>query len=278
MFNMQSPIINNMGLNNQIYGYQQPQQFINYQQPQQFMNYQQPQMNYGYPQQFQTYGYPPQQQYYNMGSYYNGNQMYYNPYLQQNLYYQQQIQQQEIMKKQSEIMKTLSRNLHKSMGNEISEEELSELYDPKPIDPKMYEMMNTAQHIAKLETLSKNPITNTPVQKIIDNNNKRLSYIKQSYPDDMSLFDFLEKAGELYTQIVNEEYMAKSKEINNLYNQSQYKDLLNSSMRPDSYSSTILNFKPNDNFSLDDLEITLPNQIASKYEQRRSEFLQSILS
>lgn len=278
MFNIQSPIINNMGLNNQIYGYQQPQQFINYQQPQQFMNYQQSQMNYGYPQQFQTYGYPPQQQYYNMGSYYNGNQMYYNPYLQQNLYYQQQIQQQEMMKKQSEIMKTLSRNLHKSMGNEISEEELSELYDPKPIDPKMYEMMNTAQHIAKLETLSKNPITNTPVQKIIDNNNKRLSYIKQSYPDDMSLFDFLEKAGELYTQIVNEEYMAKSKEINNLYNQSQYKDLLNSSMRPDSYSSTILNFKPNDNFSLDDLEITLPNQIASKYEQRRSEFLQSILS
>lgn len=304
MFNMQSPIVNNIiggGMGNTIppnpidntiniggMGYNQqqfnpyanvqqqqtsgfnPYQQMNYQQPmmQQQMMYQQPQIG-GYQQpMINNYQQPQMGGYYN--SIYNG---YYNPYLaqrQQELY---EAQQKELQMQQSNIWKMLSRGVNKALGKEVDDQYLS-MYDPVTYDTKeqkIYEQFNHFEYLDRINSQG-TPIR-TPASIMVENNIKRYELAKERFPDDTSLYDFLANAGELYAEMLMDKAKHEQRQLNRLYNQNDYQQLVNLHNKTGSYYNQLMNNNP----SIDDMEITLPSHLSTEYQRRKQAFINSIM-
>lgn len=149
------------------------------------------------------------------GQYYQLN----NPY--GNLQQQQQYieEQKEVLRVQIEVFKKISRAAHTFLEIPISEEELDEMYNPKPQIMPTYEEQLEIQHTNTLEKLTRkveymefNHVTEEEydymvappyVKQRIDKKNERDRMVHEAYkkihPDDMSLADFLNgPANELY--------------------------------------------------------------------------------
>lgn len=211
-----------------------------------------------------------------VGSYYTGAGYYaQNPYLIQRQMELQRIQEEEMAKQQASIMKMISKNVNNYLGVEVDDEYLSQ-YDPVYKDPKEIKCEQNWGHVQHLEQLLQSQTKiKTKVDTINENNNARMAKMKETYPDDMSLFDFLERAGELYAEAVTNKRQQQEKQVNRLYQQSSYSNLLNIHNNG-SYYNKIMNFQPDD-VSVDDLEVTLPENLARTYDKRRADFFAAIL-
>ncbi len=309
MFNNLSPTVDSMGINGGMgypvppnpivsiggVGYNQPIQTTGYNpyltqasQPQVNMQstYQPTQIGYTSPLMVGGNGMPitgqymPYQQFSQpqpmVGSYYTGAGYYAaNPYLIQRQMEIQRLQEEELEKQQAGLMKMISKNVNSYLGVEVDEDFLKQ-YDPVYKDPKEIKCEQNWSRMVHLEQLSQSPNkVQTRVYTINQNNNIRIAKMKERYPDDMTLFEFLEIAGELYNEAITSKIQQQEQQVNRLYQQSSYSNLLNIHNNG-SYYNKIMNFQPDD-ISVDDLEVTLPENLARTYDQRRADFFKAIL-
>lgn len=209
------------------------------------------------------------------GGYYTNNYNSYNPYLirQQQEEYQKQLQEQQ--KNQYNIncmLHRMANNFYHEDYVEPSVQDQSEYYyyaQKKLQDVAEYE------HLAYLTTHLQEVVDQQTQQKINGTVFKMTTQEQQMHKKD-SLYDFLNSAGELYVKALEREANVNNKDLHNLqnlYNHDSYSKLVNMhNASSNAYNSY------NKNFSIDDMEITLPEKFNTEYQQRKQAFLNSILN
>lgn len=227
-----------------------------------------------------------------MGGYYGGGygggyQPMMNPYLyQQQLTYQEAaLREQE--RRQSDLMKTLSRVAHNAIGDMNQYENFDEhlkQYDPIVTDSVAY---SEEAHYNKLATLQ--PMQ--PNYAFINHCNAVSAQYKAKCPDNMGLFDYLDRSGELRIERMLEQSTQLSRDGKLQYDTTQYRKLLEDHRSTSSYFNSLITqgMGPN-KISIDDMEIELPQYPGDKakavvncptylqpYASRKNEFLQAIL-
>lgn len=199
----------------------------------------------------------------NMGYYNNTYNGYYNPYLVQRQREIEEAQQRENIQQQADIWKKLSRGCHAALGSDIEDmEEHLKRYDPVPVEQHQEEEhYNTLVNLA----LHGNDY-NARVFNAIESNNRLYEKNKERFPDTTSLSDFMANAGELYAEAMMRETKEQEKDVGRLYNSAQYKKLIG-----------LHNSNAFKDTSIDDMEIQLPNHLATEYQKRKQAFLDGIL-
>lgn len=220
-------------------------------------------------------------------AYYNNTFSYNNPYLMLQRQRAMEAAKKEAERRQSDAMKSLSRIAHQAIGDMKSEEELEEHlkrnYDYESRNAEMEVMVQELRNYNKLANLK-------PVQP----NYNYLAYAqkvsksyKDKYPDDMSLADFLDKAGELYRDALVEMHERDQKNGKLKYNSNSYKNIVDMHRSSSSYFNDILTGKKS--IDIGDLEIQIPDgerpkmvlNMPSKmqeYADRKAKFIAACLS
>lgn len=271
MFNQQSPIVNNMmmnGQNNGIYpnGYIPPNPISNVV----------PIGNTGYNTMNNNMG--------NMNGYYNNNNVYnnmynnyYNPYLAAQQEQMRQAQLMEQQRAQSDMFKSISRKVNKSLGREVDDEYLKR-YDPE--DPRQVKQDEELIITNRLLNLHYNGYYgNYEAQRFIEANNRHFEQIKQQYPDDMSMLEFSEKFADIYVEHLQDKEKESRKNLTQLYDRNGYNQLIQMHKNSNNYFSTVFQGgNPNREVTIDDMEVKLPNHMQNEYQARRQAFLSAILN
>jgi hypothetical protein len=243
MFNYNSPIVNNMmGYGGMYNGYIPPQPIGNM-------------INIG-------------GQGYN-GGYYNGiYNNYFNPYLAMQQEELRKAQEREMLRQQSEIMKSISRNVNTALGRDVDDEYLSQ-YDPIEYDN---EKVQNDMLYDRLVNLDRTATTFNPrLANFVEYNNKMFDAAKERFPDNTGVINFFSQAGELYAEAMMREWKEKQKDLTQLYNSDKYKQLINLHSKGGSLGNL------NRNIDVNDMEITLPNHLQNEYTARKAAFLDAIL-
>jgi len=241
-----------------------------------------------------------------LGGYYNNN-YYVNPYLQQ---YQEKLriaEERENNRKQADIWKTISRKVSSALGKEIDEEKLKEIYDPKYVENYSEDAIETPIKIRVIKGDEKeytfkecgvgNPIpiklqsvhANSSLMNLhinwtgrnpyIDNSIMRMNQIydenKKRFPDDISLSEYMQNAGELYVESIIEKSRQQRKDKTQVYSTGDYNQLIN-------MHSNSKNFFPEvfgqQRLDIGDMEIRLPEHLKTERQARKEQFLNAILS
>ena len=218
--------------------------------------------------------------------YYTNNFNYYNPYAIQQQQKAIEAAQKEMRRKQSDMMKHISRVVHKALGDITDEAELEEhlkQYDYETVDTEVNEIceqLRLRRRLINLKPVQPNYAWLSYAHKIQD------SY-KSKYPDDMSLAEFLDKAGELYRDSLIELNERKQRDGKLKYNSDKFKSIVDLHRSSSSYFNSALSGKSVD---IGDLEIQLPNNgerpkmvlnmpsKLSEYAERRQKFIQACLN
>ena len=233
---------------------------------------------YGYNQPFSTYMNSP---------YYTNNYSYYNPYAMIQHQKAMEAARKEAIRKQSDVMKSISRNVHAALGD-LDDKQMEEhlrQYDYETHDTELEELREQFRLYVKLGNLK-------PVQP----NYGYLAYCqkisksyKDRFPDDMSLADFLENAGVLYREALIEMNERKQRDGKLKYNSDSFKNLVDLHRTSSSYFNGILTGKEK-SIDIGDLEIRIPDNgdkpkmvlnMPSKfteYQERRQQFIQACLN
>ncbi len=252
-----SPMQGSTNYQTQLNNYQ-PNNMINF-----GSGYNQP---YGYQ---QPYGYNG----YNNGGYYNNNYTIYNPYLIAEQQKAAEAQRKERLRQRTDMMKRLSRNVNKALGYDISDDELHDLYDPSEFRTSerdleiqnTFRLMQIDQYNTNMNFVYTNPLY-TAMGRVQENIQKKLD-------PEMDLNEFLEISGELISDNIKNEVLMKRREINNLYNRSDYQKLIDLRSGGSNFPGT---FKPNAN--IDDMEIQLPEHLKNNYKKRKEKFIEAIIN
>ena len=206
------------------------------------------------------------------GGYYNNSYTLYNPYLLEEQRKAEEARRKEQLRQKSDTMKMISKKVNKSLGYEISDEELKNLYDPMEFRTSerdleiqnSYRLMQIDQYNMGMGITYSNPMYYA-MGRVQEINQQKLD-------PGMDLNQFLEISGELISDSMKQEVLRKRKEVNNLYNRSDYQKLIN--LRSgNGFPGT---FKPNAN--IDDMEIQLPEHLKNNYQKRKEQFLNAIIN
>lgn len=222
-----------------------------------------------------------------MGGYYGGYNLTMNPYLYQQQLRAQEAAQREQVRRQCDLMKTLSTIVHKGLGDidqyENFDDHLKQ-YDPITIDNEAYQ---EEMHYNKLSNLQPVP----PPYAFYAHCNRVREEHQKKFPNDMGLANYLDNAGELYLEAL----MHKAKERNRngklQYDTEQYKKILESHRSTSSYFNSLLSGgMSSTKINIDDMEIQLPSSSEDKarmvintpshmqeYASRKQAFLNAIL-
>ncbi len=93
------------------------------------------------------------------------------------------------------------------------------------------------------------------------------------FDKDDDLFDFFERSGEIVQTYMIEETNRNAHNVNLLYNNAQYRNILNTSGNMYQYDP----FSNQYNYNIDDEEIKLPKVLNDEYIRRKQQFLNSII-
>lgn len=217
-------------------------------------------------------GYNQQQYGYN-GGYYNNSYTLFNPYLIEEQRKREEAQRKEMLRQRSDSMKVISRKVNKALGNEVTEKFLNEIYDPVEFKTSKedleiqntYRLMNIDQYNMSMGITYQNPLYYA-MGRVQEKHQERLN-------PNMDLAEFLEISGELISDSIKQEVLMKRKDINNLYNRSDYQKLIDLRSGNSSFPGT---FKPNAN--IDDMEISLPEHLKNNYQKRKEMFLEALIN
>lgn len=207
-----------------------------------------------------------------MGGYYNPHaQSYYNPYL---IHQQQQkleSKMKEEKKKQSEIWKKLSRNVNSATGLIENIEDHVKRYDP--IEENNEEYIEEMKY-HKLQSIQNNHVVNNVrINAVVEIHNRT----KSEFPDEMSLAEYFDKAGQLIVEARIEESRNRQRDVSRLYDRTQYSDLVKMHSRDNNYfNSVFAGGYRNPHVSIDDMEVKLPDSISNEYFDKKRAFLESI--
>lgn len=244
MLNMNSPIVNNMMMGQQMGGYNIP--------PSPIGNTLSMGMGYN-----------------NMGGYYGGNYNYVSPYLIQQ---QQQAQQARFREQQRQIAdsnKALARSAAIANGIEPDEELLSKKYDPVYDQPytKQEQIQNS------LWQAYLNSQMYDPDQLRIQRMNAIYEKEKIRVPDDISLADWMDVVNKELADMERQEMISQQRKgIKNLYNSNEFKQLV-SMHGSNGYFGNMYN---NNTTSIEDMEVTLPQHLVTPYQEKKRKFLEAI--
>lgn len=209
-------------------------------------------------------------------TYYN-NMGYYNPYLERMKMEQYQIQLRNQMIEQADIYKRLCKLANRDKSPEELEILLSQYDIP---DNSNYlevrqEQLEYEKH-CKFTMMNLYPEYYTPDynQGYINAINMEIARVREKYPDDMSLGEWLERSGELITENMIRESQRRVSNLNNLYDSNRYRSLVDSYSHPgQSYFDSLFK-QPT---TIDDMEVKLPYHMRDEFVKKRQDFMESIL-
>ena len=261
MYNTNSPIINNMQgmtFGGQAYGGPPPNPMGN------IVNI----GNVGY------YG--------SSSGYYNGNYgaRYIDPYSYRREQEAMIAQQHEAMRGQSDIFKSISKAVHKSSGNEVSEEYLNKVYDPQfEQQQKMDEDEYSYNQLTSMQLQGREFVGNPYAIQETLYRNAYVEQQKKRFPDDISVSEFHERGYELILDALNDKRYAEEKNLGNLYNKDEYNKLINMHSKSAKYFNSLMQIHEANGMggSIDDITVSMPNAMATEVQRRKSAFLASML-
>lgn len=217
---------------------------------------------------------------------------YYNPYPQQmgygyggNPYLIRKQQEMEAAKRREEergradLWKTISRNVHNASNSNISDiEEHVKKYDP--VDQYNEEYVHETQYVRLVQICQTGTVVSEAPNPRIDAVNSQIQKTKTKYADDMDIFDFFDKAGEIIVEDRIAQQREQQRDLTKLYDSTKYKELVNKhSKKGGGIFSSLFdsNRAHTDNLDIDDMEITLPSQFKDEYSKKRDDFLRAIM-
>ena len=102
----------------------------------------------------------------------------------------------EQQRAQSDMFKSISKNINKALGREVDDEFLKR-YDPQ--DPRQQQVDEELAITNRLLNLHYNGYYgNYEAIRYIEANNRHFEQVRQQLPDDMSMLEFSEKFGDIY--------------------------------------------------------------------------------
>ena len=220
-----------------------------------------------------TYGYNTPVM--NNGGYYTNNyNTMFNPYLMDQQRKAEEARALERARQNSDMMKKISRKVNHSLGNEISEEILKNLYDPVELRTSESDLiMQTTFRLIELDNYNlqnpfvyQNPLYSA-MGRVQEKNIEKLN-------PEMDLHDFLEIGGELVSNAIKDEAMRRRKDAQALYNRSDYQKLIEAR----SGGSITFNRSLNPDANIDDMEISLPEHLKNEYTRRKALFMEKIIN
>lgn len=213
-----------------------------------------------------------------MGGYYNQyGGGYANPYLLQKQREAEAIKQREEARRNADMMKKIARKVHYASNSNIDDiEEHVKKYDPVDHnDSRTAHETHYVQLVVSLQSSQNAPAYNTrPIEEV----NSRIEKTKEEFPDDMSVFDYFEKAGSIIVQNKLDEQRDSQRDLSKLYDTNKYKELVKMhSKKKGIFSSLFDSNRSNmDDLDIDDMEIHLPSESQNQYAKKREEFFRSI--
>jgi len=218
--------------------------------------------------------------------YYTNNFTYVNPYALLQQQKAMEAARKEQLRQQSETMKSISRMVHQSLGDMDGEEleRYLEIYDYETENKELIELAEQVREYNRLANLK--PVT--PNYAYINYFNRVSESFKKNYPDNMSLSEYLDKAGELYRQSLIYMYERREKNGKLKYDSDQFNKLVDLHRTSSSYFNGILTGN-NNSVDIGDLEIKIPDgerpkmvlNMPSKlqeYAARKQAFIQACLN
>lgn len=258
-------------------------------------------------------GIPPQaaSPYSGMGSYYTGSYGY-NPMAYYAYMKQQREMEEQAYKNQLSLAIRLSKNVHKSLGDGITDEQIEMAYTPAQPQPTTIKRVNTIR-VGVVDTETGEYVIKpieAPQEEVVDTileSRKQYAciemamrigqpttqaiavqraytdianYYKTNLPDSLGLYDFLNNAGSFIAQDFMREVRKQQQNLTQLYKPDEFRKVVLMNTKPNSYASglsggyDVSRVGPN----VDDIEITLPDNLKnSEYFERRKAFISSIL-
>lgn len=222
--------------------------------------------------------------------YYTNNYSYNNPYALAQQQKAMEAARNEEMRKQTDTMKAISRMCHKALGDvadDDMEEYVNKQYDRnEEYEKEFNQMVEDVRLYLRLGNLR--PVQ--PNYGYLEYCAKVRKSYKDKYPDDMSLAEFLENAGELYRDSLIEMNQRKQRDGKLKYSTQGYKDLVALHRSSSSYFNSALTGK-NNSIEIGDLEFHLPTAPGEKtritvnmpakiaeYNERRNQFIEACLN
>lgn len=125
---------------------------------------------------------------------------------------------------------------------------------------------------------------NLELARKVEYNNSMYDAAKKEFDDSMGVIAFFNNAGILVSRALTYEAMMRKQDMSLQYNQQMFKNrLLDGQTVQDKYYAQTFSMPPEYSGiypgpTLGSLEITVPNRLRNKYEERRAQFLNAILS
>ena len=218
----------------------------------------------GYNQQPQMYGV--------MNGYYNPNGYnFYNPYLIKQQQEAQEAAKRQYMKAQSESRKQFARIANKTTKRFETEEELEEylkIFDyVEPVRDEEYYKKEQQMKVSTTQWISVQELQN-PFVNYVNNERSRMQTIM---PEDVSLAQFLDNFGDVYMDYHNQELAKEKRNLSKTYDRDSYKELL--SLHTGKHIPNTTKFR-----SLDDIEVSIPDQFKDEFARKREQFFESIFA
>lgn len=222
--------------------------------------------------------------------YYTNNFVYNNPYAALQRQRAEEAAKKEQARKQGDMFKSITKQVHKALGD-MDDEQLDKFvedkYDYDKVHKAISELREELELYGSLTRLQPIPPNYAYLAKAA---NISKSY-KDRFPDDMSLAEYLDKAGELYREALIDLNKRAQRDGKLKYNSSRFNSIVDMHRDSSSYFNKILTGQQQ-SIDIGDLEIRLPDGESGdrlsivpnmpsriqEYAERKRQFLEACLN
>lgn len=222
--------------------------------------------------------------------YYTNNFVYNNPYAAMQRQRAEEAARKEQSRKQGDMFKSITKQVHKALGD-MDDQQLNdfveEKYDYDKVITALTEKKEELDLYRKLGSLQPTPPNYAYLNRAA---NISKSY-KDRFPDNMSLAEYLDKAGELYREALMDMNKRAQKDGKLKYDSGRFNNIVDMHRDASSYFNKILTGQQS-SIDIGDLEIRLPDgesgdrlsivpTMPSKlqeYAERKRQFLEACLN
>lgn len=188
-------------------------------------------------------------------------------------------QQREQERMQSDMFKKLSKGVNRALGNDISDETLNEMYNPQYQQQVQQDPEEQIYH--HLMGLDDRCINFNPVAaQMVNNCNMYHEQMEQKFPKDMTLSEFYQESYQLKLEMVLEQQKQQNKNLTKLYDKNAYAELRKMHGQSSKYFNSILSGNTNhmQSDNIDDLTVTISNDLKTEHQRRKELFMQSFMN
>lgn len=239
-----------------------------------FQNNNQPQtiggVGIGFTNGYNNYMNPPQQAY-GMYNYYNQqgnyNSLYnqnYNPYLAQQQYEEQQRQYRKKQVEQINFYNKLNKMFYSYEGVE---------FEPQEPEEQMKEAEEYYQYLVDMNRIRQEHCGfSMEGFRLIKWDNREDQIQVQQQEEHVDFGEWMDNLGYEYAQILMKRAIEQNRDLKRAYDSDKYQQLLNMHNNSDNIIDAFTR-----DFTIDDMEITLPDRFNESYQERKRRFLEAII-